>query len=77
MIISMNDLKSKTNRIGRRFAFKVNMKSGNLTREKWVKNRVFKGQLVKDSDGRLFRVKDVKMTEAPPMSMTVLEVKGE
>lgn len=57
----------------RKVAFKVLMKSGRMTRHKWVKNRVHKGDLVKDEDGRLFRVKGVQMVPDPSMRLTVLE----
>lgn len=57
----------------RKVAFKVVMKAGILTRHKWVRNHVQKGEMVKDSDGRVFRVLEVKMVPDPSMELTILE----
>ncbi len=57
----------------RRVAWKVQMRSGKLTRHKWVQNRVFLRDIVRDSDGRIFRVMEVKMVPDPSMELTKLE----
>lgn len=56
----------------RKIAFKVHMQSGILARYKWVKNRVVVGDVVKDSDGRIFRVTAVEMVPDPSMELTTL-----
>ena len=49
------------------------MVSGRVTREKWVKNRVQEGDIVKDKDGRVFRVQAVLMVKDVCMELTTLE----
>jgi hypothetical protein len=56
-----------------RLAYRVTMKSGKLTRSKWVKNKVTPQQVVRDYDGRVFRIKDVIEVESPAMKMVVLK----
>jgi hypothetical protein len=48
------------------------MRSGKLTREKWVRNYVEEGRLVKDIDGRIFRIESVVPTTTVPVQLTTL-----
>lgn len=54
--------------------YKVLMTSGKVTREKWAGNEVKVGDIVKDEDGRVFRVKDVQKTHAAALHTSKLEV---
>jgi hypothetical protein len=54
--------------------YKVLLRAGNLTREKWAGNEVKVGDLVKDEDGRVFRVVEVQKTPAAALHTSRLEV---
>ena len=58
----------------RKVAFKVHMKSGKLSRYKWVRNRVSIDDVVEDVDGRRFVIKGVVMVPDPSMELTTLKV---
>lgn len=52
--------------------YKVTMKAGELTRSKWVRNEVQPNWVVKDADGRLFRVKSVEKVGSQGLQTTIL-----
>ena len=67
---------SKPSGLTVKYAFQVTMKSGRLTRQRWVRNRVQPKQIVRDTDGRLFRVHTVKMTPSPAVQLVSLKIVG-
>lgn len=73
MVINLRHI-NRTKLISVKSVFKVTLKCGNLTRNKWVRNEVTPGQVVRDSDGRLFRVLDVAETEPVAVQLTTLKV---
>lgn len=73
MVINLRHI-NRTKLISVKSIFKVTLKCGNLTRNKWVRNEVTPGQIVRDSDGRLFRVLDIAETEPVAVQLTTLKV---
>jgi hypothetical protein len=70
--ISLQYASGNSSKIDRKEAYIARMRSGKLTREKWVRNYVEEGRLVKDIDGRIFRIESVVPTTTVPVQLTTL-----
>ena len=56
-------------------AWRVQLRAGKLLRDKWIKTPVKVGQLIKDEDGRFFRVIAAeKLVDVPAMRLGVVTV---